>query len=82
MFGLTTKINGFILTRDSIILTLVIVGSIAGYLALGPSPATWTWQQWMQAVVTISGILAGKLATSPLPSKSDAERVTLPVKES
>lgn len=56
------------MTRDSIIWTLTMIAAVCGYLALGPSPATWTFQQWMQHVVIACGIVAAKLGNSPLPS--------------
>lgn len=64
------------ITRDSWLFSwLVVVIAIAGYLALGPSPATWDWAHWMQAVVAIGGIINAKLGTSPLKGNDDADRV-------
>lgn len=56
------------MTRDHIVWTLAMVGAVCGYLALGTSPATWTFQQWMQHGVILTGIVAAKLGNSPLPS--------------
>lgn len=54
------------ITRDSWVLVLVIVGSIAGYFATLPNPLTWEWAQWMNCVVFVSGLIAAKLSTSQL----------------
>ena len=54
------------ITRDSWILVLVIVGSIAGYFATLPNPLLWEWAQWMNFVVFVSGLVAAKLSTSQL----------------
>lgn len=55
------------LTRDSLVFSWLGVGvAVAGYLALGDSPASWTFQHWMQNAVAIGGIVAAKLGTSPL----------------
>jgi len=54
------------ITRDSWILVLVIVGSIAGYFATLPNPLLWEWAQWMNFVVFVSGLIAAKLSTSQL----------------
>lgn len=35
--------------------------ALAGYLGLGSSPDTWTFQHWMQAIVVIGGIVDAKL---------------------
>lgn len=54
------------ITRDSWILVLVIVGSVAGYFATLPNPLLWEWAQWMNFVVFVSGLIAAKLSTSQL----------------
>lgn len=54
------------ITRDSWILTLVIVGSIAGYFSTLPPPWTWPWAQLMNFIVFVSGLVAAKLSTSKL----------------
>lgn len=65
------------MTRDSIWFSwLTVVIAIAGYFATGGDPRAYTFQQWMQAIVAIGGIVAGKLGTSPLPSKDEANRVS------
>jgi hypothetical protein len=55
------------LHRDSWLLTLTIIGAILAYLAASPPPMTWTYPEWIQFGAALVGILAGKLATSPLP---------------
>ena len=53
-------------TRDSLIWWLLIAGSVLTYLAQAPDPRTWTYQQTIQALAAMVGIIAGKLASSPL----------------
>lgn len=60
------------MTRDSIVFSwLAVVVAIAGYFATGGDPRTYNFQQWMQAIIAVGGIVAGKLGTSPLPSQLD-----------
>ena len=54
------------ITRDSWILVLLLVGSIAGYFATLPNPLTWAWAQWMNCLVVVTGLIAAKLSTSTL----------------
>lgn len=54
------------LNRDSIIWFLLIMGSIAGYFATLPSPMVWTYEQWMNAIVVLTGIIAAQLSGSKL----------------
>lgn len=65
------------LTRDSILFSwLAVVIAIAGYFATGADvPWHYTFQQWMQAVVAIGGIITAKLGSSPLPHSADASTV-------
>lgn len=56
------------MTRDNVLWTLTMVAAVCGYLALGTSPATWTFQLWMQHLVVLCGIVAAKLGNSPLAS--------------
>lgn len=64
------------MTRDSILFSwLAVIVGIAGYLALGPAPNTWDWQHWMQAIVTVGGIINAKLGSSPLPHSDDCNQV-------
>lgn len=53
-------------TRDSMIWWVLMIGAVLGYVATLPAPTTWSYEQWMNAAVVIVGIIAGKLATSPL----------------
>ena len=92
MFGLTTKINGYIFTRDS---AWLLWGRIVGVFGLiGTTLADPTFKlidlSWaisdlhlhqLQALSALVGLIAAKLSNSPLPSKADAEKVSLPVKE-
>jgi hypothetical protein len=59
------------MTRDSIIWWLAIAGAVLTYLAAAPSPADWTYADWVKALAFVVATLSGKLATSPLPSKED-----------
>lgn len=54
------------LNRDSILWWLVIIGSVAGYLATVPPPTQWTWAQSMNAIVVICGLVAAKFSGSGL----------------
>lgn len=64
------------MTRDSILFSwLAVVVAVAGYFATGGDPRLYTFQQWMQAVVAIGGIVTAKLGTSPLAGKDDAVTV-------
>lgn len=45
-----------------------MIAAICGYLALGTSPAQWSFQEWMQHVVGLCAIIGAKLGNSPLPS--------------
>ncbi len=92
MFGLTTKIHGFILTRDS---AWWLWGKIVGGATLVVTTAAdptfalldLSWlispvhMHQLQAVAGLIALLSAKMANSPLPSKADAQKVTLPIQE-
>jgi hypothetical protein len=59
------------LTRDSALWWLAIIGAVAGYLASADPPNHWTYQQWIQAAMFIVATVSGKLATSPLPHSDE-----------
>lgn len=64
------------MTRDSIWFSWVtVVMAIAGYFATGGDPRAYNFQQWMQAIVAIGGIVMAKLGTSPLPASTDQPTV-------
>lgn len=66
------------MTRDSLWFSwLAVVVAVAGYFGMGGDPRLYTFQQWMQAVVAIGGILTAKLGTSPLPSSAEVEPVSV-----
>lgn len=65
------------LSRDSLLWWLLMAGAVVGYLANASSPDTWTWSQWMQALSAVIGIVAGKLATSPLAGAKKDDAVDL-----
>lgn len=92
MFGLTRQIHGFILTRDSaFILWGKIVGA-AGVIATTATDPTFNIidVSWLissvhlhqaQALSALVLFISAKLSASPLPSKADAQKVSLPIKE-
>ena len=61
------------INRDSFVLVLVILGSIAGYFATLPPPWEWPWAQWMNFVVFASGLIAAKLSASILSGNDTAQ---------
>lgn len=57
-----------ILTRDSIVWWLAILGAVVTYLiGAGKPPTEWAYGDWLQAVAFLVATISGKLATSPLP---------------
>ena len=65
------------LTRDSMLFSwLAVIVAIAGYFATGGDPRSYSFQQWMQAIVAIGGIITAKLGSSPLPHSDDANTVS------
>ncbi len=92
MFGLTTKIHGYILTRDSAWLLWGKIVGAAGVIVTTATDPTFSLidVSWlisplrlhqMQAFSALILFISAKLSNSPLPSKADAQRVSLPVKE-
>ena len=67
------------LNRDSILWWLLIIGSIAGYLATVPPPTEWSWAQSMNAVVVIAGLMAAKLSGSGLAGSQTPSSDTKPI---
>ena len=55
------------LTRDSVILPLVVLASVAGYLATEPPPTQWGYAEWLRALSFAAGLVAAQLSTSVLP---------------
>lgn len=92
MFGLTTKINGFILTRDSAIWLwgrIVGLGALVGAVMADPgfgaldvtSVISSAHLHQIQVAAAIVSLVSAQMSNSKLPSKADADKVTLPVKE-
>ncbi len=82
-----TRIPGFVLTRDSWVWFWGKAISIAGLIVSGAiQPASLGLSDKQAKVVMgISAALlaiSAQLSTSALPGKADADKVTLPVKES
>lgn len=67
------------MTRDSWLFswTVSVVGTFAAYLATGPAPSHWDWAHWMQALVTLAGLIGAKLGTSFLQGADDAQKVAV-----
>lgn len=59
------------LTRDSVLWWLAILGAVATYLASSEPPTHWTYHQWIQAAMFIVATVSGKLASSPLPHSDE-----------
>lgn len=56
------------ITRDSLLLYLAFVGTLAAYFAAAENtPDLWSFKDWMQFVIVIVAWVTGKLQTSPLP---------------
>lgn len=86
MFGYTPKIGGFILTRDSYIWWWGKIVGIAGLVASGaidPAALGLSAKQksLVMAICAAVGIISAQFSSSNLPSKADANKVSLPVKE-
>lgn len=86
MFGFTPKIGGFILTRDSWILWWGKLVGIAGLIvsgAIDPAALGLSDKQrhLVMGIAAVIMTLSAQFASSGLPSKADAQKVTLPLKE-
>lgn len=92
MFGLTTKIHGFILTRDSAWFLWGRIVGIAALIATTASDSNFglidlTWLisplhlHQIQALAALVTYVSAQLSRSSLPSKADAEKVSLPLQE-
>ena len=86
MFGLTPKISGFVLTRDSWIWFYGKIVGIAGLIvsgALDPANLGLTDKQRHVVMGIAAAImtLSAQFASSNLPSKADAQKVSLPIQE-
>lgn len=86
MFGVTTTIQGFVLTRDSWLWWWGKVVGIAGLIVSGAIQPASLGLSDKQAhiVMALSAAImtiSAQYATSGLPSKADADKVTRPAKE-
>lgn len=84
MFG--PKIRGFILTRDSWLFWWGKLVGIAGLVASGAiDPASLglsdKQKHLVMGICAAIGVISAQFSSSGLPSKSDAQKVSLPVKE-
>jgi hypothetical protein len=63
------------MNRDSILLSIGILGAALGYLISAEKPPTdWNYQEWLQAGSFAIGVLLAKLSTSPLPHSEEGYR--------
>lgn len=81
MFGLTTKIRGFVLTRDSWLFFWGKLVGVAGLVvsgAIDPKKLGLSERQQHLVMVACATImtLSAQFATSALPGKVDAAKVT------
>lgn len=54
-------------TRDSLVWWFAILASVIGYLTSAEKPPTeWTYNEWLQSLSFVVGVVSGKLAASPL----------------
>lgn len=86
MFGFTPKIGGFILTRDSWLWFTGKVVGICGLIvsgAIDPSALGLSDKQrhLVMGIAAAIMTLSAQFASSGLPSKADAQKVSLPLKE-
>lgn len=58
-------------TRDSFGLWIAFAFAVVTYLSTAGNPADWQYSDWINAASFVLAYLSGKLATSPLPGKSD-----------
>lgn len=64
-------------TRDSLVLLLGILGSLVAYLVTAATPPTaWSYAEWLQFTAVLIGIVLAWLRSSPLASS------TTPLKDS
>jgi hypothetical protein len=62
------------MNRDSILLSIGILGAVIGYLiSAGKPPTEWNYQEWLQAGSFAIGVLLAKLSTSPLPHSEEGD---------
>ena len=57
------------LTRDSWVLPITVLGGVLAFLSQMPDPRTWTYPQMLQAASAVVAIVAAQLGTSPLKGK-------------
>lgn len=86
MFGLTKKIDGFVLTRDSWLFFWGKLVGVAGLVVSGAiQPGSLGLSEKQAHVVMVACAvvmtLSAQFSRSTLPAKADADRVTLPIKE-
>ena len=67
------------MTRDSLLFSwFAVIAAVLGYFATAGDPRVWGFQQWINAAVAITGIIAAKFGTSPLPGATNADTVKTP----
>ena len=65
------------ITRDSIVLILGILGSIFTYLASADPISQWAYAQWIQFGSFLVGVLIAWLRSSPLAIVGEASKPVL-----
>lgn len=83
----STKLSGFVLTRDSWIFWWGRLVGVAGLIASGaidPSSLGLSDKQkhLVMGICAAIGVLSAQFSSSSLPSKADAQKVSAPSKES
>lgn len=62
------------LTRDSALLYLGLLGTLIAYvLASESTPDQWTLREWLKAALLAVSWITGKLQTSPLPHSEEGD---------
>lgn len=64
------------LTRDSVVWTVGLLGSVLGSLLIQPPPTAWTYHQWIANLIGALGLISAKLGNSFLKGKDDDQKVT------
>lgn len=54
------------LTRDSALLWVGVIAALFAYLSVNKIPTEWSYPEWIQFGIAITGWAIGKLQSSPL----------------
>ena len=62
----------FGLTRDSALWWILLAAAVLGYLkTAGAPPTQWGYEEWLNALIFLSGWVIGKMQSSQLPHSKD-----------